>query len=865
MAVESPGDARNKGEASVASGPPVPRPPATPEDEIRAVARKFSDQPVQNPDRGVWAVLTAISKNARQRQQGMNILLSGDEHSLGRCVEDPRYQISTMAISGSHCKIFRDKVAVGDAEVDPNTSVPVFLKDTSTNGTYLNWTRLRKHSPQTRLQHGDIIAFVAPPHNENSYAFVYREVHRPSFLANGSTLKRKADELDVDSKRFKGIGIGAPDGPISLDDVRSLQRSNTELRQQLESHVLTIETLKGQSRSLMAHHENELKDLKEIVSKSFHDQIKELKCALNEKHEEINSLSTVSAELQSSMKDLKERFSASVQSRIDADEIIQSQKATISELEARLDEERNQRREEREQAAADLNSAIKRIQLEAQEEIKRQTDNHLRQHREQQEVISKLEESEKENRLLVETLRAKLGDARENLVTSEKKVRQLEIQVKDEQLASMNSQKKAESLEAELKRLRKDIESEKVAREEAWAKVSALELEIAAAIRDLSIEKQRFQGARERIILRETQLRAFYSTTEEISALFAKQQEQLKAMQRTLEDEEHYENSFIGTDPVEPVTGNVNVGERYELCKGASGSFTPKNVQDTNDATCSEDDDDVSTTEKHDCSLVSHGGSTQDMECTSADKLVRGFGSDIDGVGTAVIPDGDPTDTERVLETESQVGDAVFNERNAALHRCSNLGGETMQLDDEGQPQGKAEPNDGGNCTIGGCSEQRLQDTENGTVKTADLLASEVAGSWAMSTAPSVNGENESPMSMGNVNAAGEDAAAATLLPFSDGLAAGSQSNVFQGITKLTKEHRALNAMIKIVAPEFEQRFQADGDTQGGESMSDAETQSSNNSDANRDTGQSIHDGNDNASDSDDATRDHEMIEDSAG
>lgn len=70
-----------------------------------------------------------------------------------------------------------------------------------------------------------------------------------------------------------------------------------------------------------------------------------------------------------------------------------SQKATISELEARLDEERNQRREEREQAAADLNSAIKRIQLEAQEEIKRQADNYLRQHREQQEVISKLEVS----------------------------------------------------------------------------------------------------------------------------------------------------------------------------------------------------------------------------------------------------------------------------------------------------------------------------------------------------------------------------------------------------------------------------------------------------------------------------------------
>lgn len=37
---------------------------------------------------------------------------------------------------------------------------------------------------------------------------------------------------------------------------------------------------------------------------------------------------------------------------------------------------------------------------------------------------------------------------------------------------------------------------------------------------------------------RETQLRAFYSTTEEISALFTKQQEQLKAMQRALEDDD---------------------------------------------------------------------------------------------------------------------------------------------------------------------------------------------------------------------------------------------------------------------------------------------------------------------------------------
>ena len=35
-----------------------------------------------------------------------------------------------------------------------------------------------------------------------------------------------AEDFVSESKRFKGIGIGAPEGPISLDDFRSLQRSN---------------------------------------------------------------------------------------------------------------------------------------------------------------------------------------------------------------------------------------------------------------------------------------------------------------------------------------------------------------------------------------------------------------------------------------------------------------------------------------------------------------------------------------------------------------------------------------------------------------------------------------------------------------
>lgn len=95
-----------------------------------------------------------------------------------------------------------------------------------------------------------------------------------------------AEELACENKRLKGIGIGAPEGPLSLDDFRSLQRSNRvsyfqlmslviaqtikffctvnnpenwcmqELRRQLEDQVLTIDTLRNENRATVERHEN---------------------------------------------------------------------------------------------------------------------------------------------------------------------------------------------------------------------------------------------------------------------------------------------------------------------------------------------------------------------------------------------------------------------------------------------------------------------------------------------------------------------------------------------------------------------------------------------------------------------------------
>lgn len=68
-----------------------------------------------------------------------------------------------------------------------------------------------------------------------------------------------------------------------------------------------------------------------------------------------------------------------------------SQKATISELEKQLEEERNQRREDREKGIADLRAALQKAHLESQEELKRQSEIASKQERELKEVINKLQ------------------------------------------------------------------------------------------------------------------------------------------------------------------------------------------------------------------------------------------------------------------------------------------------------------------------------------------------------------------------------------------------------------------------------------------------------------------------------------------
>ncbi|KAH1073633.1 hypothetical protein J1N35_025961 [Gossypium stocksii] len=252
---------------------------------ILSVAANISSQHLPTYDPNVWGVLTAISNNARKRPQGMNMLLSVDEHWIGRLLEDMSFRIESRLVSTKHCRIYRKRVSNDGAEQSLNCDVSVYLTDISVNETFFNWERLRKNSPELKVQHGDIISFNAPPHHdaELAFAFVYRYALKSAHSVEGACAKRKTDELTCEKKRQKCLGISAPEGPISLDDFRSLQQSNKELRKQLEDQVLAIDKLRNENRATVERHENEIKEIKESVANSYLDQMKEMKILLDVK------------------------------------------------------------------------------------------------------------------------------------------------------------------------------------------------------------------------------------------------------------------------------------------------------------------------------------------------------------------------------------------------------------------------------------------------------------------------------------------------------------------------------------------------------------------------------------------------------
>ncbi|XP_052116120.1 uncharacterized protein LOC107485511 isoform X2 [Arachis duranensis] len=96
------------------------------------------------------------------------------------------------------------------------------------------------------------------------------------------------------------------------------------------------------------------------------------------------------------------------------------------------------------------------------EEWRRLTDAAAKREKELQETINKLQESERERRLLIEMLTSNLEDTKKKLIVSDSMVRQLENRLHEERLTTAHGVKKIGELDQEKRRLMKDLESEKL-------------------------------------------------------------------------------------------------------------------------------------------------------------------------------------------------------------------------------------------------------------------------------------------------------------------------------------------------------------------------------------------------------------------
>ncbi|KAG0628014.1 hypothetical protein M758_2G243900 [Ceratodon purpureus] len=845
--------------------PPAPTPaPCAPQrsDDVMVVAATLAQQPcpLSRPIPGLWGMLTAVSNNARKRHQGSHIMLQHSEHVLGRTVREISCLIDSPNVSARHCTISRRFLGSDGRLLHPNhipnaatDRLVACIRDSSSNGTYINFDRLQRNGEEVQLRHGDVISLVGTPENaETAFSFVYREVSHHTTQAvplvptvpgeaSGHPNKRKdsppddlGDTVGGDAKRIKGLGNGGVSGPIMLNDVRQLQRSNEELRVLVETHMMDAEKIRSEYRNAEARHASELKEVQAVLAEKFSAQQEELKLSLATKEFDLEASAALCLQQESSIELLQQRLASEAKSRVDAEEVIDGLKSRVEELEKLLEEERLKISKERAEAEVSLRAALDRIRMEAAENLKRYEEAAVRQQEQQNDIILALQEGEKEYRAAAEISRKKLDSERAAVVAAEEKARRLEAQLQEEKVLNLSAHNRADESEVKLRQTCKELEDEKKAREMAQTRISTLEVEKEALSRNLELEKQRLEGARERIVLRETQLRAFHSTAAEIATLQQRQQDQLSMMIRTLEDgdsDNDHDNTNVRStslstkahpDPLH--YSEHQSSRRIQKVRGASRSTSgsrPMQVDmgaehigvqdDEKSKGTAIYDDTEGDTQQDDCSNASHSATrssdvnippTQIVAQTDScgGLKIGGIPASIYGQagylqhvhGRAELTNGDIGGTQlengEVGFTQLAIVDMGCTQLNhevnlegasprprcevlsadqgrgtgldgiPAVHRDRTMKGETAHPDSTGVRAGNLLDSTGHSdeeergVSIGALRAEatfRESVTESRKYRrdslcTADLLASEVAGSWAMATPATADGENDS-------------------------------------------------------------------------------------------------------------------------
>ncbi|KAH8951403.1 hypothetical protein BDL97_09G026100 [Sphagnum fallax] len=793
--------------------------------DVLAMAQRVATKPLPISRSDLWGLLTAVSDRARKRPQGFHIMLHSSEHLLGRIVKEASCQFESPNVSARHCAIYRKLLGPDGQNVPsnhiqgPGDRLVACIKDFSSNGTYINQRRLQRNGDEAELVHGDVISLLGAPENDNAFAFVYREVLGPTngtgpssschpHKRKGSSAEDAEEGVCGDGKRIRGLGSGVHDGPISFSDVQQLQRANDELQEELKAHVLTIEKLQSEYHLAEDRHALEIKEVRTSITKKFLSQLDEMQTMLTQREKELEASAAVCGHQQSTLEELKQQLAFATQSQLEAEDVINSQRTTIQELEKVLEDEQMQHMKERAEAEGSLREELERVRNEALEELNSHKEAVSSMQMQQEDLLVLLKDAEKEHQLVSEGLQMKLVSEKAAVKAVECEKQELEAQLQEEKNSKENALKRASG--------------------RAQAQISGLKLEMEASTVNLTLEKQQLQSAQERIMLRESELRAFHATAAEIAALQERQQSQLAMLLRNLDegnsDRTKFQENILGASTcprsqqgASDLAGMQNSEASRDEQRGASQSRSasqPMQVDTdaqsshkmvpnrctNNDSQPHEDEqakgtvigDCIVADTQYDDSVVaptlpgSLGTSTHPRESIdpgdlgdtisskqgvhlSTTNVEAGYTQLVDTEGLHSLPEkgADALDMmeQRRAEAreENQVSPVNMDEGSTDEQQQPEMpAGETRQSSSKWNATLRAGDGDdtrtiGAQALIslggieGGLNvlESRSMHSRRNSMCTADLLASEVAGSWAVSTPASAHGENESMPSNG--------------------------------------------------------------------------------------------------------------------
>jgi chromosome segregation ATPase len=148
-----------------------------------------------------------------------------------------------------------------------------------------------------------------------------------------------------------------------------LQRANDELQEELKAHVLTIEKLQSEYHLAEDRHALEMKEVRTSITKKFLSQLDEMQTMLTQREKELEASAAVCGHQQSTLEELKQQLAFATQSQLEAEDVINSQRTTIQELEKALEDEQMQHMKERAEAEGSLREELERVRNEALEEL----------------------------------------------------------------------------------------------------------------------------------------------------------------------------------------------------------------------------------------------------------------------------------------------------------------------------------------------------------------------------------------------------------------------------------------------------------------------------------------------------------------